>query len=296
MNKLAILILNWNNKILTEACIKSIKLQKFKDYKIFVIDNNSSDDSVSFIKNKHKDIIIIRNKSNLGYGPGNNVGIIEALKYGYEYIFILNNDTELLDDTLGLLLNQLDKEPKIGVVAPLALSYFKNKKCAKKSLYYGEYNFLLGTFKNYILDDNNPIQVKIATGCALMFKSEVFRTCGLFNDKYFMYWEECDLLSRITEFGYTIFLQPQAIIYHRESSTSRFSNFPKNYFMLRNQLLFHKIYSTQFVFICFLVYFIAKLPIFLFRRKNIKYLKQHIIGIKHFAMNKYYKTNVFKDN
>lgn len=295
MKNIAIIILNWNNKVLTDICVKSVKSQIYKDYKIFVIDNNSSDGSISYLKRKYKDIDVIQNKSNLGYAAGNNVGIVKTLKSKYKYIFILNDDVELLPNSLELLVDLLKSNRNIGVVAPIALNYYKDKKYAKVCPFYGAYNFLLGEFISYKIDKSKPTEVKLAIGCALMFKSEVFKKCGLFDEKYYMYWEENDLLTRVTSCGYSIFVHPLAKIYHREGSSSRFSKFPKNYYLLRNQLLFHKKYSPPAVYICFSIYFVFKLPFFLFKRRNIRDLRLNLVAIKDFLGNRYYMSDIIRN-
>jgi Predicted glycosyltransferases len=295
MENIAIIILNWNNKVLTEICINSVKSQIYKDYKIFVVDNNSSDGSISYLKRKFNDIEVIQNKSNLGYAAGNNVGIIKAIESKYQYIFILNNDIELLPSSLKLLVDLLNSNRNIGVVAPIALIYNNDKRYAKVDLLYGAYNFLLGKLISYKIDKSKPTEVKLAEGCALMFKSEVFKKSGLFDEKYYMYWEEYDLLTRVSNCGYSIFVHPLARIYHREGSSSGFSKFPKNYYMLRNQLLFHKKYSPSTIYVCFLIYFIFKLPFFLFRKKNIRNLRLNLAGIKDFLNNRYYISDIIRN-
>lgn len=295
MKSIAIIILNWNNKVLTDVCIRSLKSQSYKNYNIFVVDNNSSDDSLPYLRRKYKDVKIIKNESNLGYAAGNNVGIKEAIRCGYEYIYILNNDVELLPHSLELLINLLKTNKNIGVVAPITLSYFENRKSTKTRSFFGDYNFLFGNFNFYRINGNEPIRAKLAVGCALLFKSEVFRKCGLFEEKYYMYMEEFDLLTRVSNYGFSLFVHPLAIVYLREGSSSRLSSFPKSYYLLRNQLLFNKEHSSPAVFICYSTYFIIKLPFFLFRARNIRDLRLHLVGIRDFLGSRYYKSEITRN-
>src|SRR3990167_5910342 len=90
--KIFVIILNWNGKEDTLACLESLEKVNMP-YSLIVVDNGSNDDSVLAIRNTYPDIILLENRKNLGYAEGNNVGIRWALKNGADYLLILNNDT-----------------------------------------------------------------------------------------------------------------------------------------------------------------------------------------------------------
>src|SRR3990172_12729722 len=107
MKNVFIVILNWNRADDTIECLKSVSKLSITGYKlsVVVVDNNSTDDSIKKITNNNSDTNIIKNKENMGYSGGNNVGIRHALKNNADYIMVLNNDTLLDTD----LMNQFIK-------------------------------------------------------------------------------------------------------------------------------------------------------------------------------------------
>lgn len=92
MKNVAIIIVNWNGKKYLKNCLESIKNQIYRDFDIFLVDNNSTDNSLKIAKGYHN-ITIIRNDKNLGFAKGNNIGIKKALEKGYKFIVLVNYDT-----------------------------------------------------------------------------------------------------------------------------------------------------------------------------------------------------------
>ena len=124
-NKLAIILVNWNQYELTRSCILSIINCFYKNLKIILVDNNSNDKSVHKLKREFDSVNFIQNKSNIGFTGANNIGINMAKDLGFEYIMLLNNDTEVESNFIQPLLKRLERESDLGAIQPLILNYYK---------------------------------------------------------------------------------------------------------------------------------------------------------------------------
>jgi GT2 family glycosyltransferase len=127
MNPLVyIVILNWNGSGLTIDCLKSLAKVQYDNYKILVVDNGSSDDSVNIIINEYPDVEILQLESNIGYAAGNNAGFEFIKNKNPKYIIFLNNDTIVDEYFIEPLVKPLQKNSQIGQTVPKI--YYANKK------------------------------------------------------------------------------------------------------------------------------------------------------------------------
>ena len=116
--KVAIIILNWNRKDDTLACLRSLDRVAYEEREILVVDNHSTDGSVDAFRENYPGIEIIENDKNLGYAAGNNVGIRRAMENAADVILLLNNDTEVEPGFLGAMVDVLESDAHIGAVGP----------------------------------------------------------------------------------------------------------------------------------------------------------------------------------
>lgn len=223
---ISFIIVNYKTKELVAQAVKSI--QKFATgfaYEMIVVDNNSGDGSAEFLKKKFPKIQIIESKENIGFGPGNNLGIKAAIG---EYIFFFNSDAYLTDTSLLQLLKSARKTDNLGAIAPLILNQDKTIQQSG-----GYFPTLLKIFwwmsfiddlpggtllKPYHIDHDSfyrkEHQVDWLTGAALMVSKKVLDKVGLFDNKIFMYGEDVDLCYRIKSAGYKVVMSPVAKIVH----------------------------------------------------------------------------------
>lgn len=269
--KLVIIILNYNNANDTIACIKSILKQIKDNICIVVVDNCSSDNSFHEIKNYYRGqqlienerISFIQSNANYGYSKGNNLGLKFALlDETIEYFWILNNDTILKEDCIAKVLEYLkincnEKE----VLGTLLTKY--NQQNIIQALG-GIYNPIIGKTKLLYPDlpkekltkKHIEITLKEANyliGASLIFSKKFLNEVGLFNEAFFLYSEEVDIIKRSKKFGYKINLIQDAIVYHKEGGTTCVQSSKKQernpfieYHNSKSKLIFSKLYYPFF--------------------------------------------------
>ena len=116
---IAVILVNWKTYNLTSNCIDSLNKSNYKNFKIILVDNEYSEKSLIELKNKHKELIVFKEKNNLGFAGGNNIGIRYALENDYDYIMLLNNDTEVTQNFILPLVERIEKYHSLGAVSLL---------------------------------------------------------------------------------------------------------------------------------------------------------------------------------
>lgn len=211
---ISICILNWQAAPLTLQCLKYIlRLDNInsasQQVDIIIVDNGSQDDSArqinSFINtSSFKRFHFIQSTENKGYASGNNLAIDYSLQHlSPDYIWILNNDTLPSTNSLSALLNAANNQPSVAIWGSTLLDQSGEYiECAGGSYYHP----CLSTYTN-ALKGNPADAAEAATsllkpldyieGAAMFVNADVFRKIGLFNDDYFLYFEELDLIKRL---------------------------------------------------------------------------------------------------
>lgn len=266
----AIIVINWNAYADTADCLNSLKQIDYKNFKVVLVDNFSSDNSAIKLKKEFTDIHLIQNNNNLGFTGGNNKGLEYALEQDFEYVLLLNNDTVVEHDFLSILVNSIQKEDSYAAVQPKI--YFNDKRRLIWSAG-GKYIPWLGLMKTRgfeALDNgqfNNEEDVDWLTGCTMLVKSEVIRKIGMLSEVYFLYFEDMDWSFRMKKEGYVLKFCPAAKIYHKASVSSKekFEGLKGvlkpffHYFFTRNHLFFLRRNSKWYLWITSMMYQIYKL-------------------------------------
>lgn len=234
-----IIILNWNNHEDTIELIQSLKKISYNNYKIIVIDNNSSEkDVVNLFENSKEEIQLIINKENLGFSGGNNIGIKLSIEEGADFILLLNNDTIVNTNFLDLLVEKFEHNNQIGIVAPQINFYDNPKKIWSGG---GKISKIRGSGFIYSNSDQikNSKEIDFVSGCCMLIKKDVFQKIGLFDENYFLYIEDTDFCYRVIKNGYKICFTPESQIYHKVfgSTKKSYSALPL-YYSTRNRLYF----------------------------------------------------------
>lgn len=256
MNKVSVVILNFNGEKFISSCLDSVKKinKKDLDVEVIVVDNGSVDRSLEEVKKSYKDFVILENKINLGYADGNNVGVKYALENKADYVLVLNNDTIVDKDLVVELLKTAEQDPEIGIVGPKIYfapgfefhkdRYTKDEK-GKVIWYAGglvDWANVLASHKGVDEVDHGQHDTTEETdfvcGCAMMVKRGVFEKIGLFDSKYFLYFEDNDICQRAKRAGYKIVYEPKAYLYHLNAGASASGSNLQEYYITRNRLLY----------------------------------------------------------
>lgn len=238
MPKVVVVILNYKVRDLTLAAIKSIQSTDYKNLQIIVVDNNSQDglgEEISDFKN----VIFISNKANLGYSGGNNVGVKEGLKIGADYILVLNPDTEVDKSAISKLV-EVAKREDIDIAGPKI--YFGDKKTIWYAGGIFDFKNVIGKHRGVNEIDHGQydqiISTDFVTGAAIMIGRQVIEKIGLFDERYFLYYEDSDYCQRAKEAHFKIMYVPAAVVYHLNAQTTKLGSPLQDYYISRNRLLF----------------------------------------------------------
>ena len=226
MNSLAIIVLNWNGADDTLNCVESLQQQTLRP-EIIIVDNNSSDDSVErfedHIKSQKKDApILIKNSQNLGFAGGINTGLVHARKQGFEYIGVLNPDAIADKHWLKSLYTELTSHPSAGIATGLLLRRDGNTIDTS-----GDFYTTWGLPGPRNRDEptvnapNQPGEIFGATGGGALYRTAILNDIGLFDEDFFMYYEDVDLSFRAQLAGWKVRYTPKAIAYHKVGASSQ---------------------------------------------------------------------------
>lgn len=212
----SIVVLNYNGKYHLKDCFNSLYNLNYNMDKveIILVDNNSQDDSVEFVKNNYKEVKVIQLENNYGFSAGNNIG---ARKSSGQNIILLNNDTVVDKNWLRELLKVAESSNEIGIVAS-KIYYFNDKNVIDFAGSFGD-RCLRTTHAGRNKTDSkyNSIQRNIlyACGAAMLIKRELYSKIGLFDPLYFIYCEDLDLGIRSWLYGFRVVIAPKSKIYHK---------------------------------------------------------------------------------
>lgn len=296
---IAVILVNWKKYNLTSNCIDSLNKSNYKNFKIILVDNEYSEKSLIDLRNKHKELIVFKEKNNLGFAGGNNIGIRYALENDYDYIMLLNNDTEVKENFILPLVERIERDHSLGAVQPLILN-FSNKSIIWNAG--GKLNKFLGITSTRL--NNNKLNSSIVfddytdwiSGCCILIKSEILTKVGLLDEKFFNYYEDVDWSLRMKNLGYDLGFVKESIIYHHGSSSSKNKKTKEgvisskiHYFNIRNHILLLKKHKNLFNFFGIVFFQIIKTTSYIFYfliRFRFNKLTMVLKGLKHGLNNK----------
>ena len=241
MKSVSVITVNFNHSHVTEALLASIADKcSYGAMEVIVVDNGSTDNPVPEWTEKYPEVKFIRSEENLGFAGGNNLGIRQATG---DYLFFVNNDTEFTEGLVETLVQTLDTHPEVGMVSP-KIRYYDQPGVLQ---YAGFTNMNFYTARTSCIgqyeQDNGQYdgitgETGFVHGAAMMMRREAMDKVGLMPEVYFLYYEEMDWCERVRRAGYKIWVNMQALIYHKESVSVGSKSALKEYFMNRNRLLF----------------------------------------------------------
>lgn len=236
--KVAVVILNWNGKHDTVACLKSLETSSQVPFHTIVVDNGSQDDSVVEIRKQFPHISVLETGSNLGYAGGNNHGIQEALKYNVDGVLLLNNDTLVEPGFIEAFIHSCKTHPEVGIWGGYPLRFHSPGHLDHLG---GIWNSEKADFDLIGLNAPRGFQTDLpldyVCGCSIFIRREVFEKIGLLEPKFFLFWEEADFAMHAKKVGFKIGICKQAVLHHKVSASFIGGSPHKKYFWWRSRLL-----------------------------------------------------------
>lgn len=241
MPAIAVVILNWNGKSLLEKFLPSVTAFS-KEASVYIIDNGSTDDSISFVSKNYSEITIIQNKQNLGFCEGYNQGL-ESISA--DYYILLNSDIEVTPNWLKGPIELMEANEKIAACQP-KIKAFNNKKefeyAGAAGGYIDKYGFPFckGRVFNALEEDNGQYnenaQILWASGAALFIRADIYKQLKGLDSSFFAHMEEIDLCWRINNIGKEVWYCASSEVFHVGGATLDKSNPKKTFYNFRNGL------------------------------------------------------------
>ncbi|MDP8261892.1 MAG: glycosyltransferase family 2 protein [Candidatus Ancaeobacter aquaticus] len=285
--QVTVLILTYNQLAFTVECISSLLKSDYQNIRILVVDNGSSDGTVDTLTKKFPDITILRNEKNLGCAGGRNTGIKYYLdNLDSDYLFFLDNDIIIEKSAIGELVSLMDSSPQNGIVAPFW--YFYNQPDTIFFAGGAHISWKKGVFYGEMRGEKRPLNdlirtVEFVPGGIIFAKREAVQIAGLFDERYFIYFEDPDWVVRVTQAGATIMATSRASVLHKVSQSVGMETPLFYYYRTRNRLLFMKKNARKTDRFFFFFYFIFELIVMtaptLLLNKMYKQLKGVFVGI-----------------
>ena len=216
---MGVVVINFNDVENTRRCLSSLRRLSYPVVDVFCVDNGSKDDSAEILGAEFGDIRLIRSERNLGFAGGMNLGIREVMDSGCEFVFGLNNDTVVDDpDLLRKLIVPFDEDERMGVTSPV------------------EYD-ITGTKARYPRCTSGARYEIDVTGAAFMVPTKILREVGLFDEGFFLYYEDSDLFARIQKAGYKLATVKEGRFLHVGCSTTSGQSRLVMYLDTRNRIV-----------------------------------------------------------
>ena len=252
-----IIILNYNGKEYLKGCLDSVVRLNFprNQYEVIVVHNPSDNSWKIAEKYKNKGIKLIKNRKNLGFAEGNNIGMKKAKG---KYIVLFNNDLIVDKNWLKELVPIMEENKDIGAIGG---KIYLGKTDV---IWYGGARIYFGGFVNHKYLKNKEGEVDYIVGAAVMYRKSVLDKVGLFDKKFFLYGEDTDLGFRIRKAGYKIYYNPKAISYHMLKKKRASS--AQEYYEQRNRVYFYSKNYKKIKYIFLILDFFIFFPLFWFNR------------------------------
>ncbi len=242
--KIIIVIPNWNLKEDLGECIESLrKSESYPQDEIVVVDNASTNDAAEYIREYYPDVTLFVMEKNLGYAGALNVGIRYALEKNADFVFALNNDTVIPPGCIKKLIERMADRQDIGILTPKVL--YHSRPDVLFSLGAKSYRWLpvpieYGLRKRDSQRFDGLMEFDYVTGCAMLIRTSLFEKIGLFDESYFMYYEDDDFCRRTRDAGFRIACDGSVKIYHKASLSSKKHGDPIIFHRARNKIVFYR--------------------------------------------------------
>lgn len=215
--RVAVAVLNYNGADDTLACLRSLAALERAPGTVRVVDNASADDSVERIRSEFPAVDVSVNAANLGFGEGLNPTLARLLDEGWPWIWLVNNDARAEPDALERLIEHARRHPDAGALGCRVVE--ADPPHAVQSWGGGRIGWWRGNTR-HLIDPAHGSRLDYITGASMLLRADALREIGLFDPRFFVYWEDVDLCLRLRAAGWRLAVAPDAVVHHRLSSTA----------------------------------------------------------------------------
>ena len=210
-------VINWNGWQDTVECLDALKRCSYPQLTIIVVDNGSTDDSMKRICSAHPDVMILESERNLGFAGGNNVGIRHAMAHGADYLWLLNNDTQVAPDALSALVAKATSDKQIGAVA--SVCYYADAPSEVEAWGGARVNLWIGYGRN----SRRPrpdAWFHSLNGTSLLIARRAIEDAGMLDEVFFLYWEDTEFCLRLRKSGWRIAAAADSRVLHKVNAST----------------------------------------------------------------------------
>lgn len=236
--RISIVIVSWNGRDDLIRCLSSVSNLRYEALDVSVVDNASDDGTQQAISGKFPWVTVIQNSRNMGYAVANNQVMSQKLKSiePPAYIWLLNQDVIVFPSSLDRLVNVAEKHPEYGILGSKTVRYYTpNVADIGEKL-----NRITGRSKRLTVvpeGSRDYIEVDIVWGCAMLLRTKMLETIGLFREDFFMYGEDADLCLRAARHGWKSVTVLDSIVYHKLSESANSQYVQQSILRIRNNFL-----------------------------------------------------------
>ncbi|MHA1569004.1 MAG: glycosyltransferase family 2 protein [Alphaproteobacteria bacterium] len=254
MNGLDVIVTSYNTRDLLAACLDSLRRHApARSMRVTVVDNASTDGSADLVRQRYPEVELVAFDTNRGYGRATNRGLRHL---EYDMALLLNADTEVTAGCLDRLANCLEQQPEVGIVGPRQTTTTGRYQlsCGGKMTLPGEAVRWLqhrqlsqnnrGVAQSLANRNGHGGKVCWVSGSAMMIRREALRRTGLFDEKFFLYFEDIDICLRVAKAGFQVCYLPEAQVIHHGGASAALLPWRAEYEYRRSQILFWSKHGT----------------------------------------------------
>ncbi len=219
-SRVAAVLVNWRAADETIAAVTELQSQSSPLERIYVVDNGSQDGSFQLLEaalSAYGNVTLIESAANLGFGGGCNLALTDVLNEGMDFVWLVNNDARPDANCLQSLMAEMTGDPTMGMVGSM-LTDPSHPDQDHSGSWLHPWLMICGAVRT--VDDLERHHYSWVTAASVLIRSEALARSGLFDERFFMYWEDADLTMRIRKSGYRISIAPDARVAHRAGTSS----------------------------------------------------------------------------
>lgn len=239
-----VVMLTYNNCTDTLEALDFVVQMTYPNYRVLVVDNGSSDGTPELVRSRFPGVEVLENSRNLGFSAGNNRGIECALARGADFVLIINNDVIVRPSLLTMLVEAMD--PGVGATAPMILYWDDPTRIWSVGFgMHPTFLVLRGGARGQV-DQGQwaaPFEVDSLLGCAMLLRGTMLEDIGLFDERFFFYYEDLDLCLRARRNGYRLLTVPAARMWHKVAGSAGMGSAFRVYQMARGDIVLFRAHA-----------------------------------------------------